>query len=682
LIGIDPLMARTVADTASGGTLQTALANAARLLAADPALAEEQAREILNVVSGNPDALILLGAALRRQGKAIAAHDVLEPVAALHANSPAAHFELGLVLSDLGENDLAIRSLSRAVKLNRKHPQAWRALGDLHTLAGDDVAADNAYARHVEASINDPDLLRAGAALGENKLDIAERILKPFLKSHPTDVTAIRMLAEIASRLGRYEDAEKLLARAIELAPSFAAARHNYASVLYRQNRPGEALAQAELLLKSDARNPGFRALQAATLAQLGEYDRASTAYESLLREFPNQPKGWMSYGHTLKTIGKPREGIAAYRKAIAQMPGLGEAYWSLANLKTFRFTDGEIAAMRGQLERRDLGAEDRLHFEFALAKALEDAGDHAESFAHSEKANVLRRESLPYSAEQTHTFVERLKAVFSRALFAARQGVGSQAPDPVFIVGLPRSGSTLVEQILSSHSQVEGTMELHDLAQISRDLAHWARKEGEPSYPEAVATLPPEKFGAMGEDYLARTMVHRKLGRPYFIDKMPNNFFHVGLIQLILPNAKIIDARRHPLGCCLSCFKQHFARGQSFTYGLEDVGRYYADYVALMAHYDAVLPGRVHRVIYEKLVAEPEAETRRLLEYCGLPFEENCLRFYENDRAVRTASSEQVRRPIFSDAVEHWRNYEPWLGPLKAALGPVLTAYPDVPIF
>ena len=671
-----------MADTVSGGTLQTALANAARLLAADPALAEEQAREILKVVSGNPDALILLGAALRRQGKAIAAHDVLEPVAALHAHSPAAHFELGRVLRDLGENDLAIRALSRAVKLNRKHPQAWRALGDLYTLAGDEAAADNAYARHVEASINDPDLLRAGAALGENKLDIAERILKPFLKSHPTDVTAIRMLAEIASRLGRYEDAEKLLARAIELAPSFAAARHNYASVLYRQNRPGDALVQAELLLKSDARNPGFRALQAATLAQLGEYDRASAAYESLLREFPNQPKGWMSYGHTLKTIGKPREGIAAYRKAIAQMPGLGEAYWSLANLKTFRFTDGEIAAIRNQLERRDLGAEDRLHFEFALAKALEDAGDHAESFAHSEKANALRRASLPYNAEQTHTFVERLKAEFSRALFATRQGVGSQAPDPIFIVGLPRSGSTLVEQILSSHSQVEGTMELHDLAQISRDVAHWARKEGEPSYPEAVETLPPEKFAILGEDYLARTMVHRKLGRPYFIDKMPNNFFHIGLIQLILPNAKIIDARRHPLGCCLSCFKQHFARGQSFTYGLEDVGRYYADYVALMAHYDSVLPGRVHRVIYEKLVAEPESETRRLLEYCGLAFEENCLRFYENDRAVRTASSEQVRRPIFSDALEHWRNYEPWLGPLTTALGPVLTAYPDVPIF
>jgi len=549
-------------------------------------------------------------------------------------------------------------------------------------VTGDDAAADNAYARHVEASVNDPELLKAGAALGENKLDIAERLLKPFLKNHPTDVTAIRMLAEIASRLGRYEDAETLLARAIALAPSFAAARHNYASVLYRQNKPGEALAQAELLLKTDARNPGYRALRAAALGQLGEYGQASAAYESLLREFPNQPKGWMSFGHTLKTLGKQAQGIAAYRKAIAQMPGLGEAYWSLANLKTFRFADDEIAAMRLQLERTDLGTEDRFHFEFALAKALDDSGDYAESFARCERANALRREKLPYRADQTHAFVGRLKATFTRELFVARSGVGCQAPDPVFIVGLPRSGSTLVEQILSSHSQVEGTMELHDIAQIARGLGLWTRTENAPSYPEIVETLSPDRLKELGETYLARTQIHRKLGRPYFIDKMPNNFFHIGLIRLILPNAKIVDARRHPLGCCLSCFKQHFARGQSFTYGLEDVGRYYADYVALMAHYDAVLPGRVHRVIYEKLVAEPESETRRLLDHCGLPFEDACLRFYENDRAVRTASSEQVRQPIFSDAVGQWQNYEPWLGPLKAALGPVLMAYPDVPIF
>jgi len=652
--------------TEQTGTITAALGQAAKLLGENPVLAEEQAREILRVAPGQGQAAFLLGVALRLQGRAREALGVLEPLAAANPHSADLLYETALAHSALGDTRRAIRLLERVVALVPRHAQAWRVLGDEKSLIGEE--SGRAYAEHIKASVNDPKLIEAANALLENKLAVAERLLRPFLIDNPTDASAIRMLAEVAARLGRYDDAEKLLARALQLAPSFAPARHNYASVLLRQNKPDEALAQANILLKSDGRNPGYRALRAATLSQLGEYQEASRSYQSLLADFPNQPKGWMSYGHTLKTLGRQREGVEAYRQAIAQLPSLGEAWWSLANLKTFRFTPDDIETMRQQAARTDLAPDDRLHFEFALGKALEDAGEYEKSFAHYLKANAIRRESLPYSADNNHAFVERLKSVFTPELFAAHAGEGSPAPDPIFVVGLPRSGSTLIEQILASHSQVEGTMELHDIGQIARGLARWVKEEGKPSYPEIVSAL--TNFRALGEDYIARTRVHRKLGKPFFIDKMPNNFFHVGLIHLILPNARIVDARRNPMACCFSGFKQHFARGQSFTYGLEDIGRYYADYVALMAHYDSVLPGRVHRVLYEDMIADPEGETRRLLEYCALPFEPACLRFYENDRAVRTASSEQVRMPIFADGLEQWRHFEPWLGPLKLALG------------
>ncbi len=662
--------------------LATALAQGAKMLAARPDLAEAQAREILRVVAGESRAELLLATALRLQGRPLDALNYLEPLAAAHPALPDVQFELGLAFAACGATRDAIAAFTRTTLLNGKHAQAWRALGDEKSLAGDTPGAETAYAQHIKASVNDPRLIEAASALCENRLAVAERLLRKFLGENPTDVAAIRMLAEVAARLGRYDDAEKLLARCLELAPDFDAARHNYAGVLNRANKPAEALAQAEILIARDARNPSYRALHAAVLSQLGEYEKASGVYGKLLAQYPDQPKGWMSYGHSLKTLGRTADGIEAYRQAIARQPALGEAWWSLANLKTFRFTPEEIETLRAQLARGDLAEDDRFHFEFALAKALEDAGRYEESFAHYMSGNALRRKSLPYGPEQTHAFSQRLKAAFTPDLFAARLGSGSLAPDPIFIVGLPRSGSTLIEQILSSHSQVEGTMELHDIGQLARGVGLWAKKDGEASYPEAFASLPGERLRELGEEYLARTRVHRKLGRARFVDKMPNNFLHAGFIRLILPNARIVDTRRHPLGCCLSCFKQHFARGQSFTYGLEDTGRYYADYVALMAHYDTVLPGFVHRVFYEDMVADPEAETRRLLEFCGLPFEESCLRFYENARAVRTASSEQVRRPIFADAVEHWQNFEPWLGALKAALGQVLAEYPAVPTF
>jgi tetratricopeptide (TPR) repeat protein len=387
-----------------------------------------------------------------------------------------------------------------------------------------------------------------------------------------------------------------------------------------------------------------------------------------------------MSYGHALKTAGRQSECVTTYRRAIELSPQLGEAYWSLANLKTFRFSEADITAMQAQLQRNDLGEEDRFHFHFSLGKAFEDARDYVRSFEHYDRGNALRREMVHYDAEETSQQVRRSKRLLTPELFEARAGCGSRAPDPIFIVGLPRAGSTLLEQILSSHPLVEGTMELPDILDMARSLGGGRARGRASKYPEILAELSAEELRELGEQYIANTRIQRKTDAPFFIDKMPNNFAHIGLIQLILPRAKIIDARRHPLGCCFSGFKQHFARGQPFTYGLDDIGRYYRDYVELMAHFDAVLPGRVHRVIYETMVDDTENEVRRLLDYCGLPFDARCLRFYENERAVRTASSEQVRRPIYRDGVDHWQHYESWLEPLKRALGPVLECYPAVP--
>ncbi|WP_309644415.1 sulfotransferase [Phenylobacterium sp.] len=662
------------------GTLATALAHAARLLPSDPHLAEAQSREILKVAPQHPDAVTLLAAALRRQGRSTAALEVLDSLAATRPDLAQIQFETGLARMSLGDGPGAIAALERAVALAPNHAQAWRALGDQFTLADRFDDADMAYAHHIKASTHDPRLVEAATALCDGQLAVAERQLRAFLKAYPTDVAAIRMLAETGLRLGRYDDAEALLARALELAPSFAAARQNYATVLYRQNKAVEAIAQIDRLLLDDPRNPGHRNLKAAALGRIGEYEAAIEVYGGVLADFPGQPKVWMSYGHALKTVGRQAEAVEAYRRCLAIEPGLGEAYWSLANLKTVRFADVDVAAMQGQLARTDISNEDRFHLHFALGKALEDARRYEEAFGHYDQGAALRRAGLDYDSDETADHAARSKTLLTPAFFAARAGQGAQAPDPIFIVGLPRAGSTLIEQILSSHSQVEGTQELPDIISMARRLGGKPNAERRTDYPEALAALTPGELKALGEEYLARAQVHRKLGRPFFIDKMPNNFAHLGLIHLALPNAKVIDARRHPLGCCFSAFKQHFARGQRFTYGLEDLGRYYSDYVGLMSHFDAVLPGRVHRVIYEEMVADPEAQVRALLDHCGLPFEDACLRFYENDRAVRTASSEQVRQPIYSDAADHWRNFEPWLGPLKASLGRVLETYPRAP--
>ena len=521
-------------------------------------------------------------------------------------------------------------------------------------------------AAQLDESRRDPVLVAAAAAMADDQLDVAERHLKDVLRADPTRVAAIRMLAEVAGRLGRYRDAEALLARCLALAPDFHAARANYVTVLHRQSKFREALVEADRLIAAEPHDLGHLATRAAVLVRTGEYSAALDAYERILSVHPGQPRLWISRGHVLKTIGRRAEAIAAYRTAIDQEPTLGDAWWSLANLKTFGLDAHDVSRMEAALDQATTAA-DRYHLHFALGRALEQAGAFERSFDHYAAGNRLRRAELPYRAEQNSAHGYASCTMLDRAAFAAQASGGLEAHDPIFIVGLPRAGSTLLEQILASHSDVEGTMELPDIGTIAADLGGRGDEEG--AYLPKLLTLNAEERTALGRRYLDGTRVQRKTQRPRFIDKMPNNFAHVGLIHLILPNATIIDARRRPMANCFSAYKQHFSRGQGFTYDLEDLGRYWRDYARLMAHYDDVLPGRVLRVDHEALLANPEQQIRRLLDHAGLTFEAACLSPERNDRPVRTASSEQVRRPMARTPDESWRNYSAWLGPLRVAL-------------
>ena len=531
--------------------------------------------------------------------------------------------------------------------------------------------------KQLAAAQRDPVLITAAKAMADDRLDVAERQLKGRLRADATDVVAIRMLAELAGRLGRYPDAEKLLARALELAPDFHAARANYVTVLHRQSKFIEALVQADRVIAAEPHDLGHLALRAAVQVRTGDYEAALDAYARVLKAYPGEARLWISRGHVLKTLGQSAASVAAYRQAIDLSPTLGDAWWSLANLKTARFDSADIARMTAGLAAAPT-VSDRYHLHFALGKALEDAGDYAESFQHYSQGNRLRRVELPYSADRTKAQFADCRRLLTADAFAARLGGGHPSRDPIFVVGLPRAGSTLVEQILASHSAVEGTMELPDIGTIAAGLGGGKDESDnlKTSTLERLLLLSPSDRTALGQCYLDRTRIQRKTDRPRFIDKMPNNFQHIGLIQLILPNATIIDARRHPMANGFSAFKQHFSRGQGFTYDLDDLGRYWCDYTSLMAHFDDVIPGRIHRVHHERLLAAPEAEIRALLAHAGLDFEQGCLEPHRTVRPVRTASAEQVRQPIASAPDESWRHYQPWLGQLAAALGDTPAQY------
>ncbi len=643
---------------------------ASALLAADPKGAEGLAERVLRRAPNDPRAALILASARRRRGNLKGAQAILGPLARAYPRAALTRYEHGVVLAALGQTPTALTELRQATALKRDLAEAWKALGDLLFQTGDTTGAERAFAEHARASVRDPRLHPAADAVLAGDPECAERLLQAFLAAEPNHLEGLRMLAEVRAGAGDLAGAEVLFAHCLQVDPAFDGARFGYADVLFKQQKGAEALAAIEPLLAAAPKDPAYRNLAAACLALVGEYGRAIELYQDLLAEYDKQPGLWLNYGQALRTTGRRDEAVAAYKRSMTLAPSHGEAYWSLANLKVAAFEPGEIAAMRAQVAEPALSPTDRLHIHYALGKAMEDRADHAAAFEHYAAGAAIRRDMLAYDADAETTTMRRAKALYTTRFFAAREDHGSASTAPIFIVGLPRSGSTLVEQILASHSQVEGTMELPDIPIVAQSVHQASLQAGGPPYPEALADIPLGELAALGETYLRRTLIHRRLGRTYFIDKMPNNFRHLGLIRSILPHAKVVDVRRHPMGAGFSAFKQHFAEGQAFSYGLEDLGRYYRDYVELMAHFNDVLPGWVHRVIYEDLVEDTETQVRRLLAHCGLPFEAGCLNFYENERAVRTVSSEQVRQPIYRGGLDQWRRFEPWLKPLEHALG------------
>jgi tetratricopeptide (TPR) repeat protein len=561
------------------------------------------------------------------------------------------------------------RSPSPSAGVSPDASDRWRALADQFALEGDFAAADKAYLKHVATAQSNPVLMHAGVALVRNEVSAAERLLKPLLQRNPTDVAAIRMLAEVAGRIGRYEDAENLLRRALELCPSFSAARFNLAIVLHRQHRSVEAAAELEILLEDDPASTAYRNLHGAVHSRLGNYEDAACEFEQVLKARPGDPHLWMNYGHALKTIGRRDESVAAYRQCIAIRPTVGEGWWSLANLKSNVLSDADIDTMNGILARNSLSPADRLHLHFALGAAHEDRAAWAASFDHYSKGNALRRSQVRYDAAETWGIARRTAAFMSSKGFRDLHGAGCDSRAPIFVVGMPRSGSTLVEQILASHSLIEGTKELAEISLLAGVLADKTNSRGKGLYPDSIALLQRSDIEALGESYIRSSLNYRKTSKPLFIDKMPNNWLHVALISLILPNAKIIDVRRDPMDCCVSNFKQHFARGQHFSYSLSEVGEFYCAYLHAMNAAQIARPGMIYQLRYESLVDDIECETRALLEFLGVPFEAGCARFWENARAVQTASSEQVRRPIYRSGLGHWRHFAPWLGILRDTL-------------
>lgn len=637
------------------------------LLERDPPRAESQAREILKLLRDDARALFIVAAARRRQGDAAAARSLLERLTAAHPSSAYAFHELGLTLAGQGESEAALAALRHAANLRRDVPRAWASLSDHLLLAGDAAAAATARAEHLGAA--SPDLQAAVDALRANRLSAAVALLQRHLHRAPHDVAALQMLGETASRLGHQEDAEDTLARCVALAPDALDPLFSYALVLHAQLKVHAALAVLDRLLADAPEEPKLLFLATTCAILAGDVQRAADHAAKLIAVIPEQPNVWLCRGQILRMTGRAAEAVADFRHALCLNPGLGEAWWFLADLKTTRFTDADIDLMRYHAENAALNTASRVHLHYALGKALEDREDWPGSFAQYARGASLHRAGIVYDADRNTAAIQTTISQQNAPFFAARAEGGHPSDAPIFIVGLPRAGSTLVEQILGRHPQVEATMELPDLVHIASALGRAGRKGTGPDYFQALSGLDAPARHALGADYLACAARYRHLDRPHFTDKLPANYLNVGLIRLILPRARIIDVRRQPMAACFANFKQHFASGQEFTYALGELGRHFLDYATLIDHWDTVLPGFVHRVSYEDLVADPEREIRRLLDFCGLDFSPACLHHWEGGGVVMTHSSEQVRAPIFSSSVDRWRNYAPWLGELEDAL-------------
>jgi tetratricopeptide (TPR) repeat protein len=571
----------------------------------------------------------------------------------------------------------AIEAFLHAVNINYALPASWRMLDGLYRMTGQAENAGMAGSHVATLKKLPQEIVTATGLFLDGDLDVAESLIRAYLLRHGDHIEGMRLLARIGVARNVLDDPELLLTAVLERAPDYRTARREYAEVLLGLHKYPEARRELERLRQEEPDNRLFKTLYATACVGLGEHERAIALYMELLRDVPEDADLHLSIAHARKTLGLRQEAIDSYRKAAACRPTFGDAYWSLANLKTYRFTDEELSQLRAAESSPSTGAVDRYHLCFALAKALEDRRAYEESFRHYEMGNALKRSESKYRPEIIENNTRQQIEVFTPEFIARHAGTGVPDPDPIFIVGLPRSGSTLLEQILASHSRVEGTQELATVQQIVARLRGRDPDLNNPLYPRILTRLTTEEFRKFGAQYLADTRAYRS-GKPFFIDKMPNNFRHLGLIHLMLPNARILDARREPMACCFSNLKQLFANGQEFTYSVEDIARYYRTYLDVMRHWDHVLPGRVLRIQHEDVVDDLEGNVRRLLDFCGLEFEPQCIEFHKTERSVRTASSEQVRQPIYREGLDQWRHFEPWLDPLRKALGDALTGYRD----
>ncbi|HET8691450.1 MAG TPA: sulfotransferase [Steroidobacteraceae bacterium] len=641
----------------------------------DAALAEKLCREGLAAFPGEPNLTALLGAALNRQGRGAEAEPMLSRLAADEPDYAKGHEELGRSLLQLGRADEAAACFRRALALDPKLTAARLSLVHALSEAEQPLEAQAAMQEFLLADPAREKIAEAAVHQRAGRLEQAEAIYRELLAEDPRNVEALRLLALIALQTEHYGQAEQLLARAVEIAPDYLAAWIDLSRVrLEKLDLPGARIAVERAALLNP-RSANVQIHVANVEARSNRHDAAIAAYRRAIEANPASAPAFVGLGNVLKTVGRHEEAVEAYRRAAALRPGYSEAWWSLSNLKTFRFTDAELEAMQAEHARPGLADEARVQFSFAIAKALEDRGEHARAFELYVEGNRTRRRLESYDPVQTEVLNERIRTVFDAGFLARHAAAGDPDPAPIFVVGLPRSGSTLLEQILASHSQVDAT---HELPEVGRIILGIRRDRGRRAYPEAVLEFSDAELTALGRAYLDSTRQYRR-GAPRFVDKNPNNFPSLGLLAVALPNARFINARRHPLDACWSCYRQLFARGQPFTYDLTELGEYYLEYDRMMAHWHAVMPGRVLDVDYEQVVADLEGQARRLLDFCGLPWEDACLRFHETERPIRTASSEQVRRPIYDSSIGAWRKCERELAPLIEVLAPVLQRYgPD----
>ena len=631
--------------------------------------------QILNEQPKHKEALYYLAVIERQQGNLNEAHEAVRNLLHHHSDYGRGYQEQGHLLLAGKETDKALAAYQRAVALNPALVSSWRALVNLLDARGDRDGAVQAMQQAKSLASLPPELLTASSLIYEDRLFLAEQLCRQYLRRDKQHAEGMRLLAEIGSKLQILDDAEFLLESCVEFHPGFHRARLEYVQVLHKRQKFKKALSQAQILFELAPENLAFEIALANEYQAVGDFTQALNHYDLALSKQPELPSVLTAKGHALKTIGRTEEAIDTYRCAYTAQPDYGDAYWSLANLKTYEFSDQELDQMRSAEAAPSTDLNDQIHLCFALGKAFEDRKEFAESFAFYQRGNTLKHEQSRYKPERFEADFRLQTELFDSEFFSQRKGLGCPDKSPVFVVGLPRAGSTLIEQILASHSQVDGTMELANVIGLAHRLNGRKRQQEQTPYPSILTSLNNEQFLEFGERFIQDTNFHRQ-GGTHFVDKMPNNFRHIALIHLMLPNAKIIDARRHPMACCFSGFKQLFAEGQEFTYSLDAIGRYYAGYVELMSHYQQVLPGRILKVQHEDVISDLEGQVRRILDYLELPFEQSCVDFYKTERAVRTPSSEQVRQPIYTSGLDQWRNYAEHLSVLESALGDALHNY------